>query len=202
MSPNVLFANQKDIWIDILNEHKHIRYLAVFAMASGIKLVDYSDSDSDNDESPSNYTDSNSPTNPEIKIESGNDKSIQESKVIQIAIVEPTPQQQSRPSSSDDEDLDGTGIFDAGENDPLSTQATAGSSPPNPPSQDDPYYIPPEIAQALDDVEQARDNEEVIVISDDSQGTVILTPPRNADEHMSCTTGKCKLLIQSQNSNS
>ena len=109
-------------------------------------------------------------------------------KVGQVAVVGPTPQNVAvvnpmQADADDDEDLEGTGIFEPNENDPLSgvsTQATQGSSP----NALNPYFVSQDIAEALD-IEIARANEDVIVISDSSQGTIIVSEPGDLDDHRS-----------------
>ena len=145
------------------------------------KLVDYSDSDSDND------------TDGTVSVQ------LLDSEGRQVAVVEPTPQNVAvvNPVISFDpmeshiqEDLDGTGIFEPEADDPLSTQATQGSSSSNP---IDPSFVSQDIAEALE-IEIPRENVDVIVISDSSQDTIIISEPGNLDDAMSATSGNYSLL--------
>ena len=154
-------------------------------MEHKLQLVDYSDSDSEPEESE---------TLPATQHEHAS-APVRDSQGRQVAVVGPTPQNVAvvnpmQGDADDDEDLEGTGIFEANENDPLSTQATQGSSP----NILDPYFVSQDIAEALD-IEIARANEDVIVISDSSQGTIIVSEPGDLDDHRSATSGNYSLLI-------
>ena len=151
----------------------------VMDMEQKLKLVEYSDSDSEPDE----------PVNQQGSIP------VRDSQGRQVAVVEPTPQNVAvvhpiESHSGDDEDLEGTGIFEAQVDDPLSTQATQGSSSSN---QLNPYFVSPEIAESLE-IEISRDNLDVIVISDSSQDTIIISETGGLDDQRSATTGNYALL--------
>ena len=129
-----------------------------------LKLVEYSDSDTEPEESET------------VPVTQQGPAPVRDSQGRQVAVVGPTPQhvavvQPMEAGSGDEEDLEGTGIFEPDENDPLSTQATQGSSSPN--HQIDPYFVSQEIAQSLE-IEIPRENVEIIVISDCSQDTIII----------------------------
>ena len=157
-------------------------------MDKQLKLVDYSDSESETEEQ--------SPQLPEQQcntLHGADTFTVRESQGRQIAVVEPTPQNVAvvHPmDSSADDDLEGTGIFEPELDDPLSTQATHGSSSPN---EINPYFVSQELAESLD-IEMPRDNLEVIVISDSSLDTIIISEPRETDDHRSDTSGKYPLL--------
>ena len=146
-----------------------------------MKLVDYSDSESETEEE-----------SPAV-LHGAETFSVRDSQGRQVAVVEPTPQNVAvvHPmDSSADEDLEGTGIFEPDANDPLSTQATHGSHSPD---QVDPYFVSQEIAESLD-IEIPREDVEVIVISDSSQDTIIVSEPRETDDHRSDTSGNYSLV--------
>ena len=157
-------------------------------MENNLKLVDYSDSESEGEESETLPVKQHGPASAPVRDSQGR----------QVAVVGPTPQNVAvvnpmQGDADDDEDLEGTGIFEANENDPLSsvsTQATQGSSP----NALNPYFVSQDIAEALD-IEIARANEDVIVISDSSQETIIVSEPGDLDDHRSATSGKYSLLI-------
>ena len=152
-----------------------------------IKLVDYSDSESESEEQ------SSVPHTAET-FSTADTFSVKDSQGRQVAIVEPTPQNVAvvHPmDSSSDEDLDGTGIFEPELDSALSTQATHGSSSPN---AIDPSFVSQEIAESLQ-IEIPR--EDIIVISDSSQETVIVLDPGEVDDHRSDTSGKYPLLFKS-----
>ena len=151
----------------------------VMDMEQKLKLVEYSDSDSEADE----------PVNQQGSFP------VRDFQGRQVAVVEPTPQNVAvvhpiESHSGDDEDLEGTGIFEAQVDDPLSTQATQGSSSPN---QLNPYFVSPEIAESLE-IEISRDNLDVIVISDSSQDTIIISETGGLDDQRSATSGNYALL--------
>ena len=157
-------------------------------MENNLKLVDYSDSESEGEESETLPVREHGPASAPVRDSQGR----------QVAVVGPTPQNVAvvnpmQADADDDEDLEGTGIFEPNENDPLSgvsTQATQGSSP----NALNPYFVSQDIAEALD-IEIARANEDVIVISDSSQGTIIVSEPGDLDDHRSGTSGNYSLLI-------
>ena len=150
-------------------------------MEKQLKLVDYSESESETEEE--------SPP-----LSHGADNfSVRDSQGRQVAVVEPTPQNVAvvHPmDSSADDDLEGTGIFKPDADDPLSTQATHGSSSPD---QVDPYFVSQEIAECLD-IEIPREDVEVIVMSDSSQETIIVSEPGETDDHRSDTLGNYPLV--------
>ena len=96
-------------------------------MEDKLKLVEYSDSTSEADETVSL---------PTVPATQDGSVPVRDSQGRQVAIVEPTPQNVAvvQPMESiggdddDDEDLEGTGLFEPEVDDPLSTQATQGSS--------------------------------------------------------------------------
>ena len=148
-------------------------------MESKLKLVEYSDSDDSEAEE-------NVPVSEQNQASCVDVYSITDSQGRQVAVVEPTPQTVAvvNPmTSSSDEDLDGTGLFDPGESDPLATQPTLSSSGPD---HLDPSFVSQDISDVLH-VEIPR--EDIIVISDSSPDTVVISPPRHADDHMSATSG-------------
>ena len=155
-------------------------------MEDKLKLVEYSDSESEEDETVSL---------PTVPATQDGSVPVRDSQGRQVAIVEPTPQNVAvvQPMESiggdddDDEDLEGTGLFEPEVDDPLSTQATQGSS-----SQVDLYFVSPEIADSLQ-IENPRDNVDVIIISDSSQDTII-SEPCDLDDHRSATSGNYALL--------
>ena len=125
-------------------------------MENKLKLVEYSDSESEGEDSQVNETENFQITDAQGR---------------QVAVVEPTPQQEIE----SDAESNNTGEFLAEEDDPLSTQATAGSSQ--------------EIASS-GDIELARNEDpEVILSTDSSQSTIVVSPPRETDEQMSHTKG-------------
>ena len=156
-------------------------------MEDKLKLVEYSDSESEADETVSL---------PTVPATQDGSVPVRDSQGRQVAIVELTPQNVAvvQPMESiggdddDDEDLEGTGLFEPEVDDPLSTQATQGSS-----SQVDPYFVSPEIADSLQ-IENPRDNVDVMIISDSSQDTIIISEPCNLDDHRSATSGNYALL--------
>ena len=155
-------------------------------MEDKLKLVEYSDSESEADETVSL---------PTVPATQDGSVPVKDSQGRQVAIVEPTPQNvavvqpmESIGGDNDDEDLEGTGLFEPEVDDPLSTQATQGSS-----SQVDPYFVSPEIADSLQ-IENPRDNVDVIIISDSSQDTIIISEPCDLDDHRSATSGNYALL--------
>ena len=91
--------------------------------------------------------------------------------------------------SGDDEDLEGTGIFEPQVDDPLSTQATQGSTSPN---QVNPHFVSPEVAEFLE-IETPNNNLDIIIISDSSQDTIIISEPGDFDDHRSATSGNYAL---------
>ena len=155
-------------------------------MENNLKLVDYSDSESEGEESETLLVRQHPPSSA---------APVRGSQGRQVAVVGPTSQNVAvvHPIGDDDyeEDLEGTGIFEAAENDPLSTQATQGSSSPN--QSLDPYFVSQDIAESLD-IEIPRANEDVIVIFDSSQGTIIVSEPGDLDDHRSATSGNYSLL--------
>ena len=155
-------------------------------MEDKLKLVEYSDSESEADETVSL---------PTVPATQDGSVPVRDSQGRQVAIVEPTPQNvavvqpmESIGGDDDDEDLEGTGLFEPEVDDPLSTQATQGSS-----SQVDPYFVSPEIADSLQ-IENPRGNVDVIIISDFSQDTIIISEPCDLDDHGSATSGNYALL--------
>ena len=151
-------------------------------MDKQLKLVDYSDSESETEEE-----------SPAV-LHGAETFSVRDSQGRQVAIVEPTPQNVAvvHPmDSSAEEDLEGSRIFEPDVNDPLSTQATHGSS--SPADEVDPYFISQEIAESLD-IEIPRGDVEVIVISDSSQDTIIISEPREAADCRSDTSGDYALV--------
>ena len=148
-----------------------------------LKLVDYSDSDTEPEESET------------VPVTQQEPPPMRDSQGRQVAVVGPTPQHTPQhvavvhpmeAGGGDEEDLNGTGIFEADENDPLSTQATQGSSSPN--DQIDPYFVSQEIAESLE-IEISRENVDIIVISDCSQDTIIISEHSECDDHRSATSG-------------
>ena len=104
--------------------------IALSEMDKQLKPVDYSDSESETEEE-----------SPAV-LHGAETFSVRDSQGRQVAIVEPTPQNVAvvHPmDSSAEEDLEGSGIFEPDVNDPLSTQATHGSS--SPADKVDPYFI-------------------------------------------------------------
>ena len=95
------------------------------SMEDKLKLVEYSDSESKADETVSL---------PTVPATQDGSVPVRDSQGRQVAIVEPTPQNVAvvQPMESiggdDDEDWEGTGLFEPEVDDPLSTQATQGSS--------------------------------------------------------------------------
>ena len=155
-------------------------------MEDKLKLVECSDSESEADETISV---------PAVSATQDGSVPVRDSQGRQVAIVEPTPQNvavvqpmESIGGDDDDEDLEGTGIFEPEVDGPLSTQATQGSS-----SQVDPYFVSPEIADSLQ-IENPRDNVDVIIISDSSQDTIIISEPGDLDDHRSATSCDYALL--------
>ena len=157
-------------------------------MENNLKLVDYSDSESEPEESQTLPVTQHGTSSAPVRDSQGR----------QVAVVGPTPQSvavvhpMEGDGDGDEEDLEGTGIFEVNEDDPLSalsTQATQGSSP----NIVDPYFVSQEIAESLD-LEIPRGNEDVIVISDSSQGTIIVSEPGDLDDHRSATSGNYSLL--------
>ena len=168
-------------------------------MESHRKLVDYSDSDSEIDQQESqapvispflHFTQQFLPSN-------------RQSRVIQVAVVEPTPQTQEIPSDLSD-DLEGTGVleeddnevtssnnldetfnFDPEENDPLSTQSTVSSTTQHEEGSNtlDVEVVAQDIAPSMG-FETPRGNPEVIVISQSSPSTIVVS-----DDQHSCTSG-------------
>ena len=115
------------MYLDIINVIRNSICLLIIALSVDIrmedklKLVEYSDSESEADETVS------LPTVPATQ-----DRSVpvRDSQGRQVAIVEPTPQNVAvvQPMESiggddddDDEDLEGTGLFEPEVDDPLST---------------------------------------------------------------------------------
>ena len=144
-----------------------------------LKLVDYSDSDTEPEEGET------------VPVTQQEPPPMRDSQGRQVAVVGPTPQHVAvvhpmEAGGGDEEDLNGTGIFEADENDPLSTQATQGSSSPN--DQIDPYFVSQEIAESLE-IEISKENVDVIVISDCSQDTIIINEHSECDDHRSATSG-------------
>ena len=137
----------------------------VVDMEQNLKLVEYSDSDSEPEETVN------------VQVTQQGCVPVRDSQGGQVAVVEPTPQNvavihpMESHSGGDGEDLEGTGIFEPQVDYPLSTQATQGSSSPN---QLNPYFVSPEITKFLE-IEIPRDNLDVIVISDSSQDTIIIS---------------------------
>ena len=83
-----------------------------------LKLVDYSDTEPEESET--------------VPVTQQEPPPMRDSQGRQVAVVGPTPQHVAvvhpmEAGGGDEEDLNGTGIFEADENDPLSTQATQGS---------------------------------------------------------------------------
>ena len=158
-------------------------------MEDKLKLVEYSDSESEANENVSL---------PTVPATQDGSVPVRDFQSRQVVIVEPTPQNVAvvQPMESiggdddddDDEDSEGTGLFEPEVDDPLSTQATQGSS-----SQVDPYFVSPEIADSLQ-IENPRDNVDVIIISDSSQDTIIISEPGDLDDHRSATSGNYALL--------
>ena len=181
------------MYLDIINVIRNSICLLIIALSVDIrmedklKLVEYSDSESEADETVSLST---------VPATQDGSVPVKDSQGRQVAIVEPTPQNVAvvQPMESiggdddDDEDLEGTGLFEQEVDDPLSTQATQGSS-----SQVDPYFVSPEIADSLQ-IENPRDNVDVIIISDSSQDTIIISEPCDLDDHRSATSGNYALL--------
>ena len=156
-------------------------------MDKQLKLVDYSDSESETEEQYPEVFEQ------QCSLHGEDTFSVRDSQGRQVAIIEPTPQNVAvvHPmDTSADDDLEGTGIFEPEIDDPLSTQATHGSSSPD---EINPYFVSQELAESLD-IEMPRDNLEVIVISDSSQDTIVISEPRETDDHRSDTSGKYPLL--------
>ena len=163
-----------------LSETEFVVYVAlsdVMDMEQKLKLVEYSDSDSEPEETVT------------FPVTQHGSVPVRDSQGRQVAVVEPTPQNVAvvhpmESHSGDDEDLEGTGIFKPQVYDPLSTQATQGSTSPN---QLNPHFVSPEI-------EIPRDNLDIIIISDSSQDTIIISEPGDLDDHRSATSGNYALL--------
>ena len=181
------------MYLDVINVIRNCICVLIIALSMDIsmedklKLVEYSDSESETDETVSL---------PTVPATQDGSVPVRDSQGRQVAIVEPTPQNVAvvHPMESigddddDDEDLEGTGLFEPEVDDPLSTQATQGSS-----SQVDPYFVSPEIADSLQ-IENPRDNVDVIIISDSSQDTIIISEPGDLDDHKSATSGNYALI--------
>ena len=56
-----------------------------------------------------------------------------------------------------------------------------------------PYFVSPEIAESLE-IEISKDNLDVIVISDSSQDTIIISETGGLDDQRSATSGNYALL--------
>ena len=137
-----------------------------------LKLVEYSDSEPEEESET-------------VPVTQQAPASVRDSQGRQVAVVGPTPQHVAvvhpmEADGGDEEDLDGTGLFEPDGNDPLSTQATQGSSSPS--HQIDPYFVSQEITEYLE-LEIPRENVDVIVISDSSQDTIIISEPGDSDDH-------------------
>ena len=147
-----------------------------------LKLVEYSDSDSEPEETVT------------VSVTQEGPVPVRDSQGRQVAVVEPTPQNvevvQLMESNSDDEDLEGTGIFEPELDDPLSTQATQGSSSLN---QVDLYFVSQDKAESLK-IEIFRDNLDIIIISDSTHDTIIISEPGDFDDHRNATSGNYALL--------
>ena len=180
------------MYLDVINIIQNCICLLIIAlsvdirMENKLKLVEYSDSESEADETVSL---------PAVPATQDGSVPVRDSQGRQVAIVEPTPQNvavvlpmESIGGDDDDEGLEGTGIFEPEVDDPLSTQATQGSS-----SQVDSYFVSPEIADSLQ-IENPRDNVDVIIISDSSQDTIIISEPGDLNDHRSATSGNYALL--------
>ena len=142
-------------------------------MEKQLKLVDYSDSESEKE-------DENTPTS------QGFTGSIRDDQGRPVGIITPTPQAQEIESDFSDE-LEEAGLLET-EQFPDPTDGR----PPNSPTYDQSSNQPNSASEDLSTsfgFEVARDNPEIILISDSSQGTIILSPVRNNDDHLSATTG-------------
>ena len=154
-----------------------------FAMAGNIKLVEYSDSDSDSQQGTPALKVS-SPSKDKMTCTSGEFESnkiahVQLSRSAlrkKVVVFQPKLQEHSIKSSNfdeeDDNDLYQTGILQDYQSDP------DPASTPHNTSQDNPYYIPPELEYDSPDEEILREehsdnNYHVIVISDNN----FVSPP-------------------------
>ena len=151
------------------------------AMNMEQKLVEYSDSDSEPEETETCPVTKDGP----VPVRDSQGVAVVELTPQNVAVVHPMES-----NSSDDEDLEGTGIFELQVDDPLSTQATQGSTSPN---QVNPYFVSTEIAESLE-IEIPSDNLDIIIISDSSQDTIIISEPGDFDDHRSATSGNYALL--------
>ena len=128
-------------------------------MDENVKLVDYSDSESEEEEQATPVQ-------------------ILDKRGRKVAFVEPT-QHGNAPSGSEI-----VGDQNDVHNQEEETEES-NSIQPDPVEYEEPEMI---NLTAESDIENPR-HEEIIIISDSSQSTIILSPPRETDDHHSATSG-------------